>query len=371
LNDIIADFLIYWPQRLPAQIISGLILVLFLVGLFATLKQIIRFGQCEFPALDRISRLVGESYKAESIAVDGQQGTRRLVDINELLEGIDRRSRIADRLRIIADMKARHVGINVKTLQEITLAQERASTGMALPPFAVNSAMLLGLLGTFIGLTDMVGTLGGIVGSNVLNSIREWQDAVAGLRTAMTGMNTAFITSLYGMSAAVVLSILGFVAKRKQARFLQELEMFTARDLLPATVLATEEQTLLERATLTIEDAFDHLSAIQTRNNETLASLDGVQKTFLDVVESVRSITADKESRNLDAALSAMGELSSRIPDLVQAIDRTNAALRDGLSELSRRERLDRRMRNLLIRNGFQRIVAAIFKRGAKRETAR
>jgi len=76
----------------------------------------------------------------------------------------------------------------------------RSSTGLVI---------ILGLLGTFYGLTSSIGQLVGLVSGDVDVGTDVNQSVTQGLTHALSGMSVAFSNSLIGIFAAVVLTILG------------------------------------------------------------------------------------------------------------------------------------------------------------------
>ena len=87
--------------------------------------------------------------------------------------------------------------------------------------------VFLGLLGTFWGLLETIGSIGETIQSldpgtgdtaSVLDSLK------AGLAAPLSGMGTAFSSSLFGLSGSLVLGFLDLQAGRAQTRFYTELE---------------------------------------------------------------------------------------------------------------------------------------------------
>ncbi|TDJ36255.1 MAG: flagellar motor protein MotA [Gammaproteobacteria bacterium] len=87
--------------------------------------------------------------------------------------------------------------------------------------------IFLGLLGTFWGLLITVGAVGSVIdglqigageGPAVFESLK------AGLREPLSGMGTAFSSSLFGLAGALVLGFLDLQATHAQNRFFNELE---------------------------------------------------------------------------------------------------------------------------------------------------
>jgi hypothetical protein len=87
--------------------------------------------------------------------------------------------------------------------------------------------VFLGLLGTFWGLLQTIGSIGATIqsldpGSGDMNDILD--SLKAGLSSPLEGMGTAFSSSLFGLSGSLVLGFLDLQAGRAQNRFYTELE---------------------------------------------------------------------------------------------------------------------------------------------------
>lgn len=91
--------------------------------------------------------------------------------------------------------------------------------------------VFLGLLGTFWGLLQTIGSIGATIqsldpGSGNTNDILD--SLKAGLSEPLEGMGTAFSSSLFGLSGSLVLGFLDLQAGRAQNRFYTELENWLA-----------------------------------------------------------------------------------------------------------------------------------------------
>ena len=87
--------------------------------------------------------------------------------------------------------------------------------------------IFLGLLGTFWGLLQTITSIGDTInsldpGSGDVNDILD--TLKAGLSAPLSGMGTAFSSSLFGLSGSLVLGFLDLQAGRAQTRFYTELE---------------------------------------------------------------------------------------------------------------------------------------------------
>ncbi|MFD1695674.1 flagellar motor protein MotA [Roseibium aestuarii] len=98
--------------------------------------------------------------------------------------------------------------------------------------------VFLGLLGTFWGLLQTVSAVGATiqnlnVGSGDANVI--FEDLKAGLEAPLSGMGTAFSSSLFGLTGSLILGFLDLQAGQAQNRFYTELEdwLSTVTDIEP------------------------------------------------------------------------------------------------------------------------------------------
>ncbi|WP_193175221.1 flagellar motor protein MotA [Oricola nitratireducens] len=107
--------------------------------------------------------------------------------------------------------------------------------------YLIGLLVFLGLLGTFWGLLQTIGSIGSTIqslepGSGDVNDILE--TLKAGLSSPLDGMGTAFSSSLFGLSGSLVLGFLDLQAGRAQNRFYTELENWLASVTDPNSGLA-------------------------------------------------------------------------------------------------------------------------------------
>ncbi|MCB1386794.1 MAG: flagellar motor protein MotA [Nitratireductor sp.] len=93
--------------------------------------------------------------------------------------------------------------------------------------YLIGLLVFLGLLGTFWGLLQTIGSIGDTIrsldpGSGDANDILE--ALKSGLSAPLDGMGTAFSSSLFGLGGSLILGFLDLQAGRAQTRFYTELE---------------------------------------------------------------------------------------------------------------------------------------------------
>lgn len=93
--------------------------------------------------------------------------------------------------------------------------------------YMVGLLVFLGLLGTFWGLLGTIGAVSTVIGSLEVGD-RDFnlmfQSLKAGLQEPLSGMGTAFSSSLFGLGGSLVLGFLDIQANHAQNRFFNELE---------------------------------------------------------------------------------------------------------------------------------------------------
>lgn len=129
--------------------------------------------------------------------------------------------------------------------------------------YLIGLLVFLGLLGTFWGLLQTIGSIGDTIqsldaGSGDVNDILD--SLKAGLSAPLSGMGTAFSSSLFGLSGSLVLGFLDLQAGRAQNRFYTELENWLSTvtdlssDLAETKSGASEELKALAERLRTVQE---------------------------------------------------------------------------------------------------------------------
>ncbi len=225
-----------WTAFLANPGLNALIIGVLLIGIVFAFRQVIRL----FPEIAWVNsfRLADPGLAVERppvllapmAAILGDGGGRKAIS-SQTMQGLT--DSIATRLDESRDMS-------------------RYMTGLL---------VFLGLLGTFWGLIDTVGSVG-----NVINGLKVGGDAGAmfdtlkeGLAAPLSGMGISFSSSLFGLAGSLVLGFLDLQTSQAQNRFYTDLEDWlatTVRDLGAETPAAapigspgssTEIQAAIER----------------------------------------------------------------------------------------------------------------------------
>jgi hypothetical protein len=199
-------FILYrqlWSAFLANPGLNGLILAVMLVGIVLAVRQ--------------VWRLFGE--------------VRWVNDLhNETLMPPDTPVLLAPMAGLIAS-RANRATLSVSTTRLLLdSVAGRLDESRELVRYLAGLLVFLGLLGTFWGLIDTVGSVG-----RVIQSMRTGQDAgvmfdelKSGLAAPLQGMGLSFSASLFGLAGSLILSFLELQASQAQSRFYTELEDWLA-----------------------------------------------------------------------------------------------------------------------------------------------
>ena len=163
--------------------------------------------------------------------------------------------------------------------------------------YTIGLLIFLGLLGTFWGLLETVASISNVIGGlNVEggDSITVFADLKRGLKAPMSGMGTAFSSSLFGLAGSLVLGFLDLQANQAQNRFYNDLEewLSTVTRLATSSFLAESDQPIP--------------AYVQALLEQTAESLENLQRT----------ITRGEESRiSVNNNVTALGEKLETLTD--------------------------------------------------------
>lgn len=241
--------------------------------------------------------------------------------LGELQAVAGRRRHVAKMMDTIHKLRLHRVKINLATLQQLVEHDEFSRTGTEAPRHVANFAIMLGILGTFWGLGHMVRAIGIALPEPASHvSLEAWSHSIGQVRTVLEGMRTAFSTSLVGMATAIIAGLCGVFVTARQHRLLAAIEDLAVNDLLPATVPALEDDSVLEQISGQLETAFSRLDGIATQNLQSIQELSAAQATFRSLVEDVRSITHGEASRDLERVFESVVGSNEALLELLRSL---------------------------------------------------
>jgi len=305
-----------------AKFIVILIGFLLLATTVAFFKHWARYGR-EKDAIDKTGKSVLDWFSSDPVSEEDEESSQedlpaipRSIPIDHLLEQLKSPSLLKTRLTLLQQLQLSKVKIDVKILQHLSIASESKQWSAKLPSFASSFAMLLGMFGTFLGLTLMVAQIGQELQG--LESVDEGgmkalENSFAGIKGIMGGVGTAFYTTLAGLVCTLLVTGYNFLLEQRKAALFEYLEAFTSGVLLPKAFPNLEEGEMLDRISDRLEDAFEGLNETLERNNHTLANIDGLYQKFDQIVLRVKEITQGDTSTQVQQLILEMTNLLASI----------------------------------------------------------
>ena len=184
--------------------LNGVILAILLFGIFFNIRRILR--------LKPEARWI-EAFRTNAPGFSLQDAPRLLAPIAAVLGERQRRSRTA-----LSTLSLRHLLDSISS----RLDENRDISG-----YLRNLLIFLGLLGTFWGLIEAIGAIGGVIAGLTIGTgdfTAVFNEFKAGLLQPLSGMGTAFSASLFGLAGSLVLGFLDLQASQAEQNFYNELE---------------------------------------------------------------------------------------------------------------------------------------------------
>jgi hypothetical protein len=281
--------------------LNSLTLVVLLVGIFLNFRHVIM--------LESDVRWL-ETYRAGRPADITSTGRPRLLAPLAAMLG-ERRDRFA-----LSPAALRSLLDGLASRLDETRERARYLTGLMI---------FLGLLGTFWGLSQTVGSISEVI-RNLTISGDDVQSAFAGLKLGLdaplSGMGTAFSTSLIGLSGSLVVGFLDLQAGQAQNAFYNELEDWLS------------SQTKLSSNMGSVEGTDQPIPAyIQALLEQTADSLDNLQRVIARGEES--RISANTNMRQLTDRLSILADQMKTEQSLMLKLAETQLEMKPILAKLA------------------------------------
>ena len=207
----------------------------------------------------------------------------------------------------VNDLESWLSGISTDLQNSVRMRVENGRAGLPGPvitPYLVGLLVMLGLLGTFVGMVDTLkGAVSALEGSSELEAIR------AGLAAPIEGLGLAFGTSVAGVAASAMLGLMSTISKRERIQSSQQLDGKITRHLKQFSLshqqaqafksIQEQAQALPEVATQLADlatnlEKMNERVSIQLLDNQTQFQ-SNVSQSFVELSESV--------GRSLDTTL--------------------------------------------------------------------
>jgi hypothetical protein len=293
---------LYEPLKrafLAAPPLNGLIVAVLIFGILYNFRQVLRLSP-------------------EVNWLDGYRGDR------EVLSQAPEPRLLVPMARMLGERRGR-LSLSTMTMRSLLDGiASRLDESHDLSRYTIGLLIFLGLLGTFWGLLQTIGSVANVIrglsveGGDIAAVFMKLQE---GLAAPLAGMGTAFSSSLLGLSGSLILGFLDLQASQAQNRFYNELEEWLSG------------QTKLTSGALGLEGEHSVPVYVQALLEQTAESLETLQRT----------IARGEENRNATQAhLLDLGEKISALTDqmrsdqgLMQRVAETQTELKPILARLA------------------------------------
>lgn len=295
--------LVYEPLLNAFQanvVLNGLILGVLLLGILYNLRQVLLL----WPEVRWIEAFRAEEDPAAS-------GRPRLLAPMAAMLG-ERRGRLslsAPALRSLLDGIA-----------------SRLDESRDLSRYIIGLLIFLGLLGTFWGLLQTVGAIGDVIRNLSVeggSGAAVFAELKRGLEAPLSGMGTAFSSSLFGLGGSLVLGFLDLQAGQAQNRFFNDLEEWlSASTRLSSGPLAGEgEQPIPAYVQALLEQTAEGLEALQRTLARSEENRGAASANFLILTEKLGDLT--DQMRTEQQLMLRLAEGQSELKPLLMKLGET------------------------------------------------
>ena len=199
---------------------------------------------------------------------------------------------LAPMAAMLGPARAEHVALSAQTMRAfLDSLATRLDEGRDISRYLTGLLVFLGLLGTFWGLIETVGSVGSIInGLKVGGDADSVFDALKeGLAAPLGGMGISFSSSLFGLAGSLVLGFLDLQTSQAQNRFYTNLE-----DWLATTVQDVGGSGTVVAAPMPIglTEAFERLRrSVEDggANKATTAAMANLAEAIQGLVQNMRS----------------------------------------------------------------------------------
>lgn len=207
---IVFEWHFVYSGMMALPILNGVIIAVFFIGNALIWKSLLSLDN-EVNAL----RLIEEGYKDthSGDVTDEVLAARRQRCLNKGV-AVSRPNLLGAAFDMLMDefWRGRSLRFRLETVQLlIGTVEHKMARDRGLISYVSGLAIFLGLIGTFIGLMEMVQSVGGIIGSlaGANASADSTQNLIKSLQTPLTGMAQGFSASLFGLFTSLALGLVG------------------------------------------------------------------------------------------------------------------------------------------------------------------
>lgn len=188
--------------------------------------------------------------------------------------------------------------------------------------YLVGTLILLGLLGTFIGLTQTVGSIAGSLKEMNFDGVisaEAFQQLKQSIQMPLSGMGVAFSSSIFGVIGSLILGVFDLQQSKAEKELYDDLEnYFVTLDKKPHTLMSEAHGPAYVMALL--EQTAENLGALESRLIQMEESHARVARIWQGVSEAM-------------ATVASQGEQTHGLLEALVRVQETNARTLKGLAE--------------------------------------
>lgn len=256
--------------------LNGLILAVLLLGIGYVIRQVLLLR----PEVEWI-----ETFRGTEPSDSGQKAPVLLAPMATMLS--ERQGRL-----ILSTLSTRSI------LDSISA---RLDEGRDISRYLIGLLIFLGLLGTFWGLLGTVTSVGATISSLSVGEggfATVFQDLKAGLEGPLSGMGTAFSSSLFGLAGSLVLGFLDLQATQAQNRFYMDLEewLSSITRLSSGSGISDGDQSVPAYVQALLEQTADSLENLQRTMARSEENRGTSNSTLMQLAERLATLTDQMRS---------------------------------------------------------------------------
>jgi len=294
--------------------LNGLIIGVILLGIGYIFRQIISLS----PEVDWI-----EAFRRNEPSLAVQKPPRLLASMATMLgERQGRLSLSAMSMRALLDSIA-----------------SRLDESRDIARYLIALLIFLGLLGTFWGLLDTIFSVAAVVqglsvGDGDITTI--FDDLKKGLQAPLSGMGTAFSSSLFGLAGSLVLGFLDLQASQAQNRFYNDLEewLSSLTRLGSGFELGDGGQSVPAYVSALLEQTAESLDTLQRTLTQGESSRSTADVRMLDLTEKLATLT--DQMRAAQTLMVKLAENQMDLKPILQRLTDLSAQTDGGVDEATR-----------------------------------
>tara|TARA_Y100000590_G_scaffold151765_1_gene174369 strand:+ start:1268 stop:2317 length:1050 start_codon:yes stop_codon:yes gene_type:complete len=238
-----------------------------------------------------------------------------------------------------------------KITEEIDI---RLATIRETSKYIVGLLIFLGLLGTFWGLLNTIGSVGDVIASlavNDSNMLNFFDSLKQGLNEPLKGMSTAFSSSLFGLAGSLILGFVDLQMGQSQSLFLQNVEKYMINNSAPH--MSKDESVTDDRTSDAIQKLYDNLGNLTYTLQESAQNQEEIFSYIHDLAKNLNKLTDSIQEQ--DKKLSNF--LSTQLNTQASMLQLTTKLTQEGVMDKESKKHL----KNL--DSGIQKLVTGLKKK--------